>query len=463
MTTRQKKLTNRIYLTKLPDSTELKYNLLLPTDVPIFAQQVYRKLDKRLLPLLISLYIVAYLDRVNIGFAKLTMTKELGFSDSVYGLGAGIFFLGYFLFEIPSNLILQRVGAKLWIARIMIVWGLLSAATMFVTTPVQFYTVRFLLGLGEAGFAPGIILYLTYWYPAVRRAKATATFMTAIAWSGIIGGPLSGFIMTTFDGIANLAGWQWLFLLEAVPAIILGVVVIIWMDNNPSTAQWLSREERTWLVEQLRQETMQKAQSGHIDSFAKVLTHSKVWWLSGAYFSVIMGVYGISFWVPQIIHELGKQSIQQTGLLTAIPYLLAAVGMVVISHSSDKRQERCWHFALSAMLGSVGLTLSGYYNDSLPLTLLALSLACLGILSALPVFWSIPTQILNGAAAAGGIALINSCGNLAGYLSPVLVAWIKEATGNLTNALYMLAAWVILSAIIVILNFNSTRMSLRRK
>jgi nitrate/nitrite transporter NarK len=248
-----------------------------------------------------------------------------------------------------------------------------------------------------------------------------------------------------------------------VPAIILGVVVIIWMDNNPSTAQWLSREERTWLVEQLRQETMQKAQSGHIDSFAKVLTHSKVWWLSGAYFSVIMGVYGISFWVPQIIHELGKQSIQQTGLLTAIPYLLAAVGMVVISHSSDKRQERCWHFALSAMLGSVGLTLSGYYNDSLPLTLLALSLACLGILSALPVFWSIPTQILNGAAAAGGIALINSCGNLAGYLSPVLVAWIKEATGNLTNALYMLATWVILSAIIVILNFNSTRMSLRSK
>lgn len=436
---------------------------MLPTESATFAQQVYRKLDKRLLPLLISLYIVAYIDRVNIGFAKLTMTKQLGFSDSVYGLGAGIFFLGYFLFEIPSNLILQRVGAKLWIARIMIVGGLLSAATMFVTTPLQFYTVRFLLGLGEAGFAPGIILYLTYWYPSVRRAKATATFMTGIAWAGIIGGPLSGFIMTTFDGIATLTGWQWLFLLEAAPAIILGVAVIIWLDNTPSTAQWLSSEERTWLVEQLRHETKQKALSGHIDGFAKVLTHSKVWWLSGAYFSVIMGLYGISFWLPQIINELGKQSIQQTGLLTAIPYLIAAVGMVVIGHSSDKRHERCWHFAFSTMLGSAGLILSACYHDSLPLALLALSLACLGTLSALPVFWSIPTQILNGAAAAGGIALINSCGNLAGYLSPVLVAWIKEATGNLSNALYMLAAWLILSAIIVILNFNSTRMSLSSK
>ncbi|MCX7102487.1 MAG: MFS transporter [Methylobacter sp.] len=436
---------------------------MVHTESAVFAQQIFRKLDKRLLPLLISLYIVAYLDRVNIGFAKLTMTKELGFSDSVYGLGAGIFFLGYFLFEVPSNLILQRVGAKLWIARIMIVWGILSAATMFVTTPFQFYTVRFLLGLGEAGFTPGIILYLTYWYPAIRRAKATATFMSAIAWAGIIGGPLSGFIMTTFNGMANLAGWQWLFLLEALPAIILGLVVIIWMDNNPSTAQWLSSEERTWLVEQLLNETKKKQQSGHFDSFAKVFTNSKVWWLSGAYFSIVMGVYGITFWLPQIVNELDKQNIQQTGLLTAIPYLLAVVGMIVISHSSDKYQERCWHFALSAMLGSVGLILSGYYNDSLALTLLALSVSCLGTLSALPVFWSLPTQFLNGAAAAGGIALINSFGNLAGYLSPVLVAWLKEATGNLTNALYMMAAWLMLSAIIVILNFNSTRISFHSK
>lgn len=431
---------------------------MLPTESANFAQQLYRKVDKRLLPLLITLYIVAYIDRVNIGFAKLTMTTQLGFSDSVYGLGAGIFFLGYFLFEVPSNLILQRVGAKLWIARIMLVWGLLSAATMMVTTPMQFYIVRFLLGLGEAGFAPGIILYLTYWYPAVRRAKANATYMTAIAWSGIIGGPLSGWIMTTFDGSANLAGWQWLFLLEAIPAIVLGFVVIVWLDNNPTSAKWLTQDERAWLITQLDQEMQQKQQAGHIEGWAQILTHSKVWWLSLAYFTVVMGLYGLSFWLPQIINELTQHNIQRTGLLTAIPYLAAVVGMVLISHSSDKRHERCWHFAFCAVLGSLGLALSAYYHDSLLLTLLALSLACLGTLAALPVFWMIPTQILSGTAAAAGIALINSCGNLAGYLSPVMVAWIKEATGNLTYALYMLAISLIISALIIILNFNSTRL-----
>lgn len=418
------------------------------------AQQVYRKLDKRLLPFLISLYIVAYIDRVNIGFAKLTMSEQLGFSDSVYGLGAGIFFLGYFLFEIPSNLILQRVGAKLWIARIMIIWGLLSTAMVFVSTPLQFYTVRFLLGLGEAGFFPGIILYLTYWYPTTRRAKSTATFMTAVAWAGVIGSPLSGSIMTNLDGVAMLKGWQWLFLLEGAPAIILGIIVIFWLDNHPNNAKWLNHQERTWLIEQLQQEAQHKSQSAHhADGFTKALTNHKVWLLCAVYFSVVMGLYGISFWLPQIISNLGTQSLQQTGLLTALPYLLAAVGMVIIGHSSDKHNERCWHFSLSAIVGSAGLILSGFYNDSLPLSLLTLSLACLGTLSALPVFWSLPTHFLSGSAAAGGIALINACGNLAGYLSPVLVAWIKESTGNLTNALYMLAAWLLLSAVIVMVSF----------
>ncbi len=419
-----------------------------------FAQQIYRKLDRRLLPFLISLFIVAYIDRVNIGFAKLTMSGQLGFSDSVYGLGAGIFFLGYFLFEIPSNLILQRVGAKLWIARIMIIWGLLSAAMVFVSSPLQFYALRFLLGIGEAGFFPGIILYLTYWYPAGRRAKATAAFMTAIAWSGIIGGPLSGFIMTRFDGIANLTGWQWLFLLEAAPAVILGVVVMLWLDNDPTSAQWLNVEERAWLVGKLQHEERQKNQIGDCCDVRQALTNSKVWLLSAVYFSVVMGLYGISFWLPQIINALSKQNLQQTGLLAAVPYVLAAIGMVIIGHSSDKRNERCWHFALSALLGSAGLTLSAVYNGSLPLALLTLSLACLGILAALPVFWSLPTQFLTGRAAAGGIALINACGNLAGYLSPVLVAWIKETTGHLSNALYMLAAWLLLSAILVVLNIK---------
>jgi sugar phosphate permease len=424
-----------------------------------FSRQIYRKLDRRLLPFLMSLFMVAYIDRVNIGFAKLTMSKDLGFSDSVYGLGAGIFFVGYFFFEIPSNLILQRVGAKLWIARIMIVWGLLSAAMVFVSTPLQFYLMRFLLGVGEAGFFPGIILYLTYWYPAARRAKATASFMTAIAWAGVIGSPLSGFVMAGLDGVASLAGWQWLFLVEATPAVILGVAVAVWLDNSPATATWLNNEEREWLLEQLQQEAQQKQQLGHIDGLGNALINSKIWLLSAIYFSVVMGLYGIAFWLPQIVSEASQQNLQQTGIFTAFPYLIAGAGMVIIGHSSDKRNERCWHFSLTALLGSVGLVVSGFYHDSLLLALCSLSLACLGVMSALPIFWSLPTQLLSGSAAAGGIALINCCGNLAGYLSPVLVAWVKETTGNLSNALYMLAGWLLLSAILVMVNFsrNATR------
>lgn len=435
-------------LLKFPHYTQ---QLMSVNQLNTSAQQVYRKLDRRLLPFLITLYVIAYIDRINIGFAKLTMSEQLGFSDSVYGVGAGIFFLGYFLFEIPSNLILQRVGAKLWIARIMIIWGLLSAMMAFVTTPLQFYTVRFLLGVGEAGFFPGIILYLTYWYPASRRTKATAIFMASVAWAGVLGSPLSGSIMTHFDGVALLKGWQWLFLLEAAPAVLLGLAVIVYLDNRPSDAKWLNHDERIWLAEQLQQEAQHKSQSAHhINSFISGLLNCRLWWLCMVYFSVVMGLYGISFWLPQIIRNLGSQSLEQTGIFTAIPYLSAGVGMIIIGHSSDKHHERCWHFSFSALLGCAGLLLSGFYTASLPLALFTLSVACIGILSALAVFWSLPTHFLSGTAAAGGIALINACGNLAGYLSPVLVAWLKESTGSLTNALYMLAAWLLLSAMIVI-------------
>lgn len=421
------------------------------------ALQVYRKLNRRLLPFLICLFIIAYLDRVNIGFAKLTMSVQLGFSDGVYGLGAGIFFIGYFLFEIPSNLILQRVGAKLWIARIMILWGLLSGAMVFVSTPMQFYLLRFLLGVGEAGFFPGIILYLTYWYPAPRRAKATATFMTSVALAGIIGGPLSGVIMTYLDGAAALAGWQWLFLIEALPAVMLGIVVALWLENGPAEAAWLSAEQRRWLLAQLYAEAERKEQSGHLTGFGKALGNAKVWLLSLVYFSIVMGLYGTSFWLPQIVSELGRQSLLHTGLLTAIPYVVAAIGMILIGHSSDRFNERAWHIGLSALAGSVGLVLSAVYHDNLIWALAGLALAALGILSALPVFWSLPTAFLSGTAAAGGIALINACGNLAGYLSPVWVAWIKTETGSFTNALYMLAAWLIAAAVIVLVKFRATR------
>ena len=422
----------------------------------ILAFQVYRKLNRRLLPFLICLYIIAYIDRVNIGFAKLTMSAQLGFSDSVYGLGAGIFFIGYFLFEIPSNLILQRVGAKIWIARIMIVWALLAAAMVFVSTPLQFYVVRFMLGAGEAGFFPGIILYLTYWYPAQRRAKATATFMTSVALAGIIGGPLSGFIMTYLEGIGTLAGWQWLFLVEALPALLLGIVVAVWLENSPAEARWLTDDERHWLIAQLLADAAKKEQAGHIIRFNKALGNTNVWLLSLVYFSIVMGLYGISFWLPQIVSDFGHQNLWHTGLLTTIPYGVAAIGMIIVGHSSDQRNERAWHVALSALTGSTGLMISALNNANLPLSLLGLSLASLGILSALSVFWSLPTAFLSGAAAAGGLALINACGNLAGYLSPVLVAWIKTETGNFINALYLLALWLIVAAAIVLIKFRTT-------
>jgi sugar phosphate permease len=417
--------------------------------------QVYRKLNRRLLPFLSCLYIIAYIDRVNIGFAKLTMSEQLGFSDSIYGLGAGIFFIGYFLFEIPSNLILHRVGAKIWIARIMVVWGLLAAAMVFVSTPMQFYILRFLLGVGEAGFFPGIILYLTYWYPAPRRAKATATFMASVALAGVIGSPLSGFIMTYLDGVSTLTGWQWLFITEALPAIILGIIVALYLENGPEQAHWLTLDERKWLANQLTAESLSKEHSGHIICFSQALCSTQLWLLSFIYFSIVMGFYGISFWLPQIVNNLVHQNLMLTGLLSAIPYGAAAVGMIIIGHSSDKSNERSWHIALSALAGSLGLLISALYNDTLALALFGLSLASLGILSALSVFWSLPTAFLSGTAAAGGLALINAFGNLAGYLSPVLVAWIKTQTGNFTSALYMLASWLIVAAAIVLIKFRA--------
>jgi MFS family permease len=417
--------------------------------------QVYRKLNRRLLPFLGCLYIIAYIDRVNIGFAKLTMAQQLGFSDSIYGLGAGIFFIGYFLFEIPSNLILHRVGAKVWIARIMIIWGLLACAMVFVSTPMQFYILRFLLGVGEAGFFPGIILYLTYWYPAPRRAKATATFMASVALAGVIGSPLSGFIMTSLDGVSTLTGWQWLFLIEALPALILGIMVALWLENGPAQARWLSLAERNWLTSQLTAESINKQQSGHIICFNQALCNTKLWLLSFIYFSIVMGFYGISFWLPQLVNTLVDKNLMLTGLLSAIPYAVAAIGMIVIGHSSDKKNERCWHIALSALAGSLGLLISAIYIDHLALALFGFSLASLGILSALAVFWSLPTAFLSGTAAAGGLALINAFGNLAGYLSPVLVAWIKTQTGDFTNALYMLASWLIVAAAIVLIKFRT--------
>jgi len=400
----------------------------------------------RLLPLLLVCYLVAYLDRVNVGFAKLQMASDLHLSDAVYGLGAGIFFLGYFLFEVPSNLILHRVGARLWIARIMVSWGIISALTMFVTTPAMFYGMRFLLGLAEAGFFPGIILYLTYWYPAHRRGRMTTWFMTAVALSGVVGGPVSGYILKTFNGVNGWQGWQWLFLLEGLPSILAGVVVFFLLEDRIAKATWLSTEEKQLLERNISAEDAGKEEM----PLLAVLASGRVWLMSMIYLSFVMGLYGVSFWLPTIIKATGVKDAFTIGLLSAIPFAVAVVVMVVVARSADKRRERRWHIALPGLAGALGLVLSVTWAHNTGLAMAALTLATAGIITSLPLFWSLPTAFLAGAGAAAGIAMVNSIGNLAGFLSPYAVGWLKQATGANDSGMYMLAAFMVLGAVLAL-------------
>jgi D-galactonate transporter len=411
-----------------------------------FEEATYRKVAWRLTPLLMLCYVVAYLDRVNVGFAKLQMSAALNLSDAVYGFGAGIFFIGYFLFEVPSNVILHRVGARIWIARIMVTWGLVSILTMFVTTPTMFYVMRFLLGLCEAGFFPGIILYLTYWYPAHRRGRMTTWFMTAIALSGVIGGPVSGWILKAFDGANGWQGWQWLFLLEGLPSVIVGVVVFFVLDDRIGNAKWLTPEERALLERNIAAEDATKEDP----PLVTVLTSPRVLLMSLTYFSFVMGLYGVSFWLPTIIKATGVKDALAIGLLSAIPFAAAVVGMVLVAKSADRRRERRWHIAIPAAVGALGLVLSVTWAHDTALAMAALTLATFGILTTLPLFWSLPTAWLAGTGAAAGIALINSIGNLAGFLSPYAVGWLKQATAANDSGMYMLAAFMILGGLLAL-------------
>ncbi|QGZ60897.1 MFS transporter [Paraburkholderia acidisoli] len=411
-----------------------------------FEEATYRKVAWRLIPLLMLCYVVAYLDRVNVGFAKLQMSTALNLSDAVYGFGAGIFFVGYFLFEVPSNVILHRVGARVWIARIMVTWGLVSMLTMFVTTPTMFYVMRFLLGLCEAGFFPGIILYLTYWYPAQRRGRMTTWFMTAIALSGVIGGPVSGWILKSFDGANGWQGWQWLFLLEGLPSVIVGVLVFFRLDDRIGNAQWLTAEERALLERNIAAEDATKEDP----PLMTVLTSPRVLLMSLTYFSFVMGLYGVSFWLPTIIKSTGVKDALAIGLLSAIPFAAAVVGMVLVAKSADRTRERRWHIAIPAAIGAIGLVLSVTWAHDTTLAMTALTIATFGILTTLPLFWSLPTSWLAGAGAAAGIALINSIGNLAGFLSPYMVGWLKQVTSANDSGMYMLAAFMILGGLLAL-------------
>ncbi|MDB6149870.1 MAG: proP [Chthoniobacter sp.] len=409
-------------------------------------EAVYRKVTWRIVPFLFVCYIAAYLDRVNVGFAKLQMQADLAFSDTVYGLGAGIFFIGYFFFEVPSNILLHKVGARAWIARIMITWGLISAATMFVQTAFWFYLLRFSLGVAEAGFFPGVILYLTYWYPARRRARIVGLFMMAIAVSGVIGSPLSGWIMQRFAGLNGWAGWQWLFLLEGLPSVVIGLAVLFHLDNSIREARWLSDPEKLMLESNVGREDQLKA---HLP-LRKVLTHPSLLLLSLIYFCISMGLYGVSFWLPQLVRNASVHDPLQIGMLTALPYACATLSMWLVSRSSDLRGERRWHFALCAFAGGIGLILSTAFGPHVWLALPALALATAGILSAFPIFWTMPTSFLAGTGAAAGIALVNSIGGLAGFVSPYLVGWIRDTTKSLDPGLYVIAGSLFTGAVLVL-------------
>jgi MFS transporter, ACS family, tartrate transporter len=395
---------------------------------------IYTKIRRKLLPFLFILYVVAYLDRINVGFAALQMNRELGLSEAVFGFGAGIFFIGYFVLEIPSNLVLQRLGARVWISRIIISWGVVAISMMFTRGARSFYLLRFLLGVAEAGFFPGIIFYLTRWFPSHERARAISLFMTATQIAGLIGGPFSGLLLS-MTGLWDLAGWQWLFLAEGIPAVILGAAAAKYLPEAPENAQWLDSGERKVLKEQLELER-EGRRSGH--TLGAALTNANVWLLALLYFAIVFGHYGIALWLPQILEGFGDMSDMRVGILSALPFLTAAVVMVIVAKHSDSTGERRWHLALSAFAGAVALVASAAARTP-SVSLLAISIAAAGVSSTAGPFWTLPAEFLEGTAAAGGIALINSTGNLAGFVGPSVVGLIRQATGSFAGGLITMA------------------------
>jgi ACS family tartrate transporter-like MFS transporter len=413
------------------------------TGAAMLGERTMRRVRWRLLPFLALLYVVAYLDRVNISFAKLTMSGSIGIDDATYAFGAGIFFIGYFLFEVPSNLILQRVGARRWIARILVTWGLISSATAFVTGPATFIGMRFLLGVAEAGFFPGILLYLTYWFPAASRASVVGWLMVALPVSGLIGSPVSAELMR-LNGW-GLEGWQWMLLLEGVPAFVLGFVCLRVLPDGPADAKWLPPDEREWLTGALSTERHAVATHG-FTTLGAALVQPRVWALAIAYFGVVLALYGSNFWLPTLISRHGVE-LQYTGWIAALPFLCGAPFMVWWGQHSDRRHERTYHLVAVAVLGFVGFAVAGMF-ESLAGQIICLCLALMGVYGSFPVFWTLPTAFLTGSAAAGGLALINSLGNLAGYVGPQVVAALTKGKSDFGTALAALGLSMLLPALV---------------
>jgi D-galactonate transporter len=411
-------------------------------------EAIYAKMAKRIIPFLALLFVMAWLDRVNVGFAKLQMMTDLGFSEAVYGFGAGIVYLGYALFEIPSNLLLERIGARKTFARITILWGITSIATMFVKSTTSFYVLRFLLGSFEAGLFPGVVLYLTYWFPARRRARMLAVFMIATPVSVILGGPISGWIMSSMAGRAGLANWQWLFLFEGVPSIIVGLLTLAVLVDKPTEAGWLTQRDKQLVTADLKIDHCQAGPREH--GFVQALKLPCVWLLTLIYFCVVGGVTTIGLWIPSIIRGLGVAHNDVIGLLSAVPYIVAVIGMVLVSGHSDRMLERRYHSALPYFVGAVGLIAIGAFENYPAIAFAALVLAVAAPISGNTAFWQMPPMLLAGTAAAGGIALINSVGNLSGWVNSVVIGWLKDITGKTTTGLYVVATLEVLGAILIL-------------
>jgi MFS family permease len=411
------------------------------------------------MPILFVSYLLAYLDRVNVGFAKLQMQHDLQMSDAVYGMGAGIFFIGYFAFEVPANMLLQRTGARIWLGCIMVGWGMVSASTMFVRTADVFYILRFFLGVVEAGFFPGVILYLTFWYPRGRRAKMVAVFMTAIPLSGAVGGAVSGWILAKMSVFGGLHGWQWLYLIEGLPSVAAGLTAMALLQDHPGKAKWLAPPEKELLISQLKQEEeIRPLDRRHLRTVAEAFRSAEVWILCAAFFGFAMGSYGVGFWLPQIIHDTVTRDPWHIGLLSTVPWSAGAIAMVLAGHHSDRTGERRWHIVIAGLIGASAFAVSAIPGISGALGLTALTVATGGIMVTISLFWTLPTAILSSTAAAAGIAWINSIGSLAGYFSPFIVGRVHDATHSMTPALLILAASALIAAVIVAI-FSPSRVN----
>ncbi|MGO8704743.1 MAG: MFS transporter [Candidatus Brocadiia bacterium] len=414
----------------------------------IETDSLYRRISIRILPILFCCYLVNYVDRVNVSFAQLRISASLGIGPAAYGFGAGLFFIGYFFLQVPSNLFLQRIGARNCMSLILLLWGVVSASTAFVRNEWDFYVLRFLLGACEAGFFPGVILYLTWWYPASVRARVVAVFLTAIPVAGLLGGPVSGWILENVRG-RGFQDWQWLFILEGAPCLLVALWVFRCLPDHPRDARWLAEADRRRLDAALQKEALQRAATGSsADSAAKAFLHPLVWRLCLLYFCTMMGLYGLTFWLPQVIQALGWSGTLQIGLLSAIPWLVAVVFMLLLGARSDRKQERRLHCAFAAAVGAAGFAFCGFARSG-PVGLAAVSLAAAGIMGMMAVQWSLPSNLLGGSAAAAGIALVNSFGNLGGFVSPTLIGQITKTTGHQTWGLFTTAAILLFAAVLL--------------